>query len=192
MASKRKLSASESNPERLPNSKRICDGNTREEPSQALIPNATSPTAKQTSGLQNSQNNDKKFPFQKLIPELRNKIYNLILNDFFAEAKENGHSLNKQLSYNAIPYTPSDMFDPEPNDSLQGMNSNVLPGFEHFLKVNEKLYHEFASMRIARSELWLNATNSPRDGVTPTCSHKGRRLAAIDKQYIEQITYSIM
>lgn len=192
MASKRKLSASENSKERLPNSKRICDGNTREELSQALILNAPSPASKQTASPQNNQNKDKKFPFHKLIPELRNKIYDLILNSYFAEAKENGHSLNKQLSYNAIPYTPSDMFDPEPNNSLQGMKSNVLPGFEHFLKANEKLYHEFASMRIARSELWLNATNSPRDGVTPTCSHKGRRLAAIDKQYIEHITYSIM
>jgi hypothetical protein len=187
--SKRKSPASENDLEWLPRSKRICNDKSRVRPT--LFAPSTS-TAMQTA-ISKSNKNDKKFPFHKLIPELRNKIYGLVLDRYFNKTKKRGHRMNKELSYNAIPYTTSDSLDPKKKAPMNGMRSSKLPSFEKFLKSgNQQLHLEFASMRIARSELWLSPGVSQRDGVKPTFSHKGRQLAVMDRQYTEQITYAIM
>lgn len=74
---------------------------------------------------------------------------------------------------------------------MKGMKAALLPNFEKFLVENKQFQDEFTSLRIACSELWVNA-DSGRDGVTPNFSLKGRGVSAIDKQHTEQITYAVL
>ncbi|KUJ09461.1 uncharacterized protein LY89DRAFT_288296 [Mollisia scopiformis] len=142
-------------------------------------------------------NRNRKFPFHLLPPEIKNTIYDLILDDYFAQRKkhrseEGDPFYERGFTHNSIPYGPSlgQAYGCAP-DVFRGLVDSILPAFELFLKPNKKLHEEFASSRITRSELLLTPSVSARDGVLPSYDHKRRRIGDLDRKYGEQVCFTL-
>ncbi|KAF8860217.1 hypothetical protein BDZ45DRAFT_688643 [Acephala macrosclerotiorum] len=133
--------------------------------------------------------------FCDLPPEIRNIIFDLILDEHFARVRRNGNPIHWTFPCNAIPYVVCKHALVERNREIRGLEDEMLPDMESALWINEKLYNEFVSLRIARSELWLIPAL-----IKEYDSHHGHyysydwtklRISELDKKYLEHICFSI-
>lgn len=133
--------------------------------------------------------------FCDLPPEIRNIIFDLILDEHFAEVKRVGNPYHWTFPCNAIPYVACKHALAERKREIRGLEDKMLPKMEKALWINEKLYNEFVSLRTARSELWLTPALIKKQD-----SHQGHyynydwsklRISEIDKKYLEHVSFSI-